>query len=187
MFESLTLPLLLTAVLSAAFLALVYRYGGIHWVGIGIVIAAICVTPAFLGLMTICDHFRYGVFQYADASGLEGSRVDLPKSATSIQVHFYPTGHAASFEISEPDLRIWMGKRFHKSEVQVDWESRKDEHAIGEILLESRQLRWRFDHFGWPLPDDAIEYLGDRADDGAGTNLWYSPSTQRAFVNTAYW
>ncbi len=152
----------------------------------GALLGVLAFIPSCAGVMSVLDHYRFGVCTYPDSQSVNDSHVQhwLPEMATDITVDQSPAGFRARFRIEKPALDKWFD-RF--------WQQYGEHSAIPRAPREESkpihpdELEFYFGDLGWPPPSDAVAYEGPRTANGAGFTLWYSESQGVAYQDAGYW
>lgn len=154
---------------------------------IALLFSFLLFVPSCIGIALIVDAIRYGQFEYATATEIDDPYVKIPKSARSITLHKYSSGHEIRFACEYEELVTWM-----KS---VD--DRRNQFAattpfeLDKGLVDAKVRRQSFGNLfarhGWSMPDDVVHYKGWRSARGSGFDVWYSPSNSTGFIRDGYW
>lgn len=142
--------------------------------------------PSCATVMHFVDAKRFGVFDYASFNDVDDFRVEryLPPAATSITVDKYAQGFRARFTISQTQLDAYLDSV---------WDSYGDRSVVKRREMSSMDIVDAESHvlyygdLGWPHLEDATEFFGPTAANGAGFSVWYSPSKGVAYQRGSYW
>lgn len=155
---------------------------------LGIVALLLMFIPSCVAVKVVVDHFRFGMFQYADFDSIGDFRIEryMPQTAKRITVYKHESGNGyrARFEITGDDLRAWH---------QQVWDSYEQFSGIppgeGEMRSPTDEVQFlhQFDEFAWQAPSDLVVYNGPIKANGAHYRIWHSESTQVAFLTSCYW
>jgi hypothetical protein len=142
--------------------------------------------PSCCVVMRVIDARRFGVFEYAVFDQVSDWRVEryLPPGARGITLEKRAGEFRARYTIDEVQLRAYVDASWHRFgdrsvTKRVDVSSRR--------VTSSDELRDRFGDLGWPPLEDARELVGPSAPNGAGFQVWYSPSQRTAYETAGYW
>jgi hypothetical protein len=144
-------------------------------------IAIVLFVPTCVGVGFALDSVRYGDFHFDRADEVWDDHVRLPPQAVDITYHKFASGHYARFTVDEWDLREWL-RTFPPPS--------GDGAPSGPTS--ASDFEFAFSNVAWTAPSDVAagrgrRYLGPRASNGAGFDVWYSPETREAFVSAGYW
>ena len=149
-------------------------------------LAMVAFIPGCLVVMRVIDARRFGVFEYAAFEGVADARVErfLPPAATRITLEKRAGGFRARFRIEEVQLRAFVDSSWNQyGDRSIVKRSEQNPSALAAAGLQ----RLRFGDLGWPPLDDAQEYQGPTAANGAGFVVWFSPSMGIAYEWAGYW
>jgi hypothetical protein len=148
-------------------------------------LAIVAFIPSCSVVMRVIDGHRFGVFEYPTFAGVADMRVEryLPHAATEITLEKRAGGFRAKFRIDEAQLRSYVDASWNESGGRSV--AKRDESS--SIALKDTQWHRLFDDLGWPPLDDAKEFQGPTAANGAGFVVWYSPSKSIAYERAGYW
>jgi hypothetical protein len=151
---------------------------------LSIVISAVAFIPLCAIVLRLVHSVRYGRFEYAEATSISDRHVEIPPSATNIEVYKSYTGHQARFMVTEEHLNSWLVKVISTYEGYWDGEPEMN-YNLSE--LSQTEFDKRFGQFGWTYDPSIYELLGPHAPNGAGFLIWYSPAQQMAYMDAGYW
>ncbi len=136
----------------------------------GLLLGSLAFVPSCTALMTILDQYRFGVFEYVGYDAVNDLRVErfLPDAATDITIEKSSRGYRAKFSISCESLEDWFDESWNR-----DGESsvvpRDNEES--SIPITSDAFEIQYGDLGWPPLEDAVEYVGPTAPNGAGFTI----------------
>jgi hypothetical protein len=135
-----------------------------------------------MGIMGKLDESRFGQFAYDDASQVTDAKLLtwLPAAATEIEAELRIEGNRSQFSITQSQMDQWHKEVWQAEGFPTPPLPREARDAMGDFEK-------YFQGLGWQPPEDLVIYEGPRAEDGAGSMIWYSPALQRAYQNCAYW
>lgn len=151
--------------------------------------------PVCIVLMLGIDFFRFGSFTHADFDSVNDFRVEryLPEAAEKISVFKYASGYQAEFKIDKEDLDEWFATESKNFEDILA-------KRITEKVLQCKPVIAAKDKFGFPdqllnncklvdpiASDDMLFYQGATSSNGAGHQIWFSPSRSIAYQRAGYW
>ena len=107
----------------------------------------------------------------------------MPKNASDITMHKYPSGHEVKFQTTKVELEDWMS-RMHKRHLEYSNDTKPFtiDPDVTPVTFDSY-----FSRHNWPYPKDATMYRGPFGADGSGFNVWYSNDEQTAYISAGYW
>lgn len=149
-------------------------------------ISCLSFIPSCVGIQSVIDQQRFGVFDYAQFSDITDAHVLLwlPSTAKSITVEQFASGFRAKYKISQDDLDAHFDQQWNRYGSQSM--STREEAANGQPVAAS-VLEHEFGSLNWKTYDDVVEYQSPVAANGAGYSIWYSPSQGIAFQSAGYW
>lgn len=150
------------------------------------VLSLLAFIPTCNGITSIVDARRFGVFDYQTFNEVDDFRVEryLPPAARDITVDKRAQGFRARFTISQTELDTYM------NEVWSLYGSRsvvKRGEMSAMALVDKESHERNFGDLGWSYLDDATEFYGPTAENGAGFSIWYSPTRRIAYQRAGYW
>ncbi|MBI1346100.1 hypothetical protein GC163_07405 [bacterium] len=150
--------------------------------------AIIAFIPALIATGFAVDAVRYGIFTYQTATQVQDPYVLLPASAKDITLHKYASGHEVMFSVSQAELVAWMVKVTQKLRgYNQNATSFVRDDTLSDPQIAGQFWSLDFGKLNWEYPPDVICYKGWHSQRGTGFDIWYSPSTQRAFIRASYW
>ena len=148
--------------------------------------------PSCVGVGTVVDMFRYGRFDYAQATDIPADGyVEQPDAATKITLYRFYSGHKARFTIETTSLKKWVDERraqrpeLNNTEEPTPAKSFPQEPEI--LAVNRRLFDIRFRDTGWTYNPLMQEYSAILAADGAGFHLWHLPDTGETYLWASYW
>lgn len=148
-------------------------------------LAMVLFIPSCTAIMDVTNRDLFGVFSHPDAAsvGRTPAVYFLPPTARNIVIEQRQAGFSAKFQIDKPSLDAWFEGVWQRHAPSVI--ERKPVAEIGPHGFDTFDLEFR--SLGFTRPNDALRYFGPRAENGAGFNLWYSPSEGVAYETAGYW
>ncbi|MBX7258258.1 MAG: hypothetical protein K1Y02_17985 [Candidatus Hydrogenedentes bacterium] len=161
-----------------------YYKKGMRALTIGTGICILLFIPCCIGVQTIIDPYRFGVFTYPDFLSVKDFRVEryLPDTATNITIDKYPEGFCAKFSISKQNLDEFFERQWSERGKEAK-NPRESPKPNDELEFVNRQIA----SLGWKAPDGSIGYRGPRASNGAGFTLMYNEPEGIAYELAGYW
>ena len=152
------------------------------------VLSVLAFAPAWIGIQFAVDAFRFGTFHHDSYEQVNDFRVYryLPEGVTDVTLKkpAHGNGFKAKFSLGREELESWIDEQWalygNKSESpRAEVDSRRAVQA-GEFARE-------FSDFAEALPNDAVEYAGPVAANGAGFTIWYSEEQGVGYEDAGYW
>jgi hypothetical protein len=142
--------------------------------------------PSCAVVVSIVDHYRFGVFKFADSTIMGDQRVQrlLPDAATDITIDKQMHGFRAKFKIDNESLDQWFNQ--HWDQFGGSSVSPRDRTQI-EKLVDQDHFALRYADLGWTAPQRAIEYAGPVADNGAGFVILFDKERGVCYEQCGYW
>ncbi len=142
--------------------------------------------PSCIGIKSVIDARRFGVFNYATFDEVNDFRVEryLPPTARNITLDKYAQGFRARYAISEAELTAYLDELWAK---YGDRSSSKRGELAAMATVDREFHKLRFGDLGWPPLDDATERFSPTAENGAGFSVWFSPKEGFAYEQAGYW
>lgn len=194
MFAPVVLPFQITcAILLIAVIAIPVVFCRLQSRVVALLAVFLLFVPSCTAVMLVVDQFRYGRFDYATAAAVpRDGYIELPPSATDIELHRSGDGHAASFVVATEELLPWIAeKRSLRPELQVPDDlaiTEVPEHSRAEVhQLRSEDFSRRFGQLGWKYAPELIKYHVARSSDFGGYTIWHLPATGDTFLDAGYW
>lgn len=153
---------------------------------VSVVVAFVAFVPTCVGVMLLMDMQRFGLFQYKHSSEIQEPiiRQWLPPTATAITVVKGPEGFRARYAVSQADLAAYLDDLWMREGKYSDVKRDK----LGSVSGMNHEFyQTMFGDLGWPPLEDAMEYYGPIAKNGAGFQVWYSAKTGIAYEYAGYW
>ncbi len=144
--------------------------------------------PSCALIKACIDATRFGEFTYASTAAVDNEfvRDSLPPSATDITVLCAENQHRARFRVKEEALTNWLDEVNEEFRATQRNKLEANDDLTPEISS-AAELARRFGDLGWEPPQDCLKLEGPRAANGAGFDVWYSPSRHEAYLWAAYW
>ena len=181
-----TFTVLCVAVLAMACLAPRFNWKPTKTFFLSGLLAAVVFIPSCIGVMTVVDAQRFGVFSYDNYSKVGDHRVYryLPTKSKSVALQKYASGHRAKYSISESDLTTFLddlwsqyGKNSAISRKELNDGQAVSTESIGDI----------FGDLGWPPLQDPIELHSPYGQNGAGATYYFDRTSGVAYHRAGYW
>lgn len=190
MLGTILIPVILTLFLLVGIFGVIAIYTSIFrknhskLISRSILIGVIGFIPSCMGITSIVNNYRFGVFHYKYYENVNEGKAHLPPTATNINIETYPQGYKAKFNITETSLNKWFDDIWKKSN-NVSINSKQRKENITEYELDG--FHNTFKKQGWILPASAIVYNGPRKSNGAGFTLYFDNEDNVAYQRVGYW
>ncbi len=187
----LVLPFQITFWLLVAFVAVSTIFAPKKWArsnvfGISLVLGCVAFIPSCMGIMSIVDSQRFGIFQYHSAADVNDFHVEhyLPQKAQNITLMTYVSGHRAKYSISKADLLSFLDAIWDKYGQYSDVPRNKlpDGEAISADIIEVM-----FPDLKWPALKNPTVYRSPVGSRGSGATYYFDATTNTVYHIASYW
>lgn len=153
---------------------------------ISTILACLAFLPFCMGIKSILDAQRFGIFQYAAHDDVDDFRIEryLPMNARDITLDKSMMGHRVRYSISKTDFMQYLDEQWRK--YGESSAISRDEMPNGTAVM-PEMFNQHYGDLNWPPLGNAREYSSPIQGDGGGATYYFEEDSGMAYHYAGYW
>lgn len=182
----LTFRILATLCLLIILIAPFFKWKRMTAFGVSTSVALFLFIPSCMGIMTLMDRHRFGIFEYSTVQEITQPRFRwlIPAEATKITIDKRYMGFRARYQVDKEDFRAFINTVWENYPHETD--DIPQQRGIARMVVDE-DIERSFGDLNWAPLQDALFFTSPTAPNGAGAVYFFEPVSGTVYQQTAFW